>query len=131
MKLIDADYFIDFIKGMYKRAGWNDRDIHMSLADVISNLDNVPTVTNIYNWIPVTENLPDEEGRYFVTIEVRDEEHDRSTLFVLRALFQMGPPSEWIIESIHGNYINLDWVSGAVIQRVVAWVPDPEPYNAN
>ena len=42
-RLIDADEFIKEMKELYKQAGWGDRDIHFSLADVISNIDMMPS----------------------------------------------------------------------------------------
>lgn len=42
-RLIDADAFIEEMKELYKQAGWGDRDIHFSLADVISNIEMMPT----------------------------------------------------------------------------------------
>lgn len=43
-RLIDADAFIEELKELYKQAGWEDRDIHFSLADIISNIDMMPKV---------------------------------------------------------------------------------------
>lgn len=39
MKLIDADEFLYHMEELYKVAGWNEREIHFSLADIRSNID--------------------------------------------------------------------------------------------
>ena len=43
-RLIDADAFIEDMKDLYRRAGWGFREIHFSLCDTISNIDNMPTI---------------------------------------------------------------------------------------
>ena len=47
-RLIDADAFIEELKELYKQAGWEDRDIHFSLADVISNIEMMPVNSIIH-----------------------------------------------------------------------------------
>lgn len=47
MRLIDADAFIEDMKYLYRRAGWGFREIHFSLGDTISNIDNMPTIDTV------------------------------------------------------------------------------------
>lgn len=44
MRSIDADDFISQMKDLYHRAGWDEREVHFSLQDLICNLDNMKTV---------------------------------------------------------------------------------------
>ena len=44
MRSIDADDFISQMKDLYHRAGWNEREVHFSLQDLICNIDNMKTV---------------------------------------------------------------------------------------
>ena len=46
-RLIDADAFIEDMKDLYRRAGWSFREIHFSLGDTISNIDNMPTINTV------------------------------------------------------------------------------------
>ena len=44
MKTIDADDFISQMKDLYHRAGWDEREVHFSLRDLICNIANMKTV---------------------------------------------------------------------------------------
>lgn len=44
MRSIDADDFISQMKDLYHRAGWDEREVHFSLQDLICNIDNMKTV---------------------------------------------------------------------------------------
>lgn len=44
MRRIDADDFISQMKDLYHRAGWDEREVHFSLQDLICNIDNMKTV---------------------------------------------------------------------------------------
>ena len=39
MRLIDADRFLQDMEGLYRQAGWDEREVHFSLADLRSNID--------------------------------------------------------------------------------------------
>lgn len=44
MRLVDADEFIDDMKRLYESAGWEPRELHFSLLDLVENLSNEPTI---------------------------------------------------------------------------------------
>lgn len=39
MRLIDADKFLQDMADLYRQAGWDEREVHFSLADLRSNID--------------------------------------------------------------------------------------------
>lgn len=39
MRLIDADKFQQDMVDLYRQAGWDEREVHFSLADLRSNID--------------------------------------------------------------------------------------------
>ena len=39
MRLIDADKFLQDMADLYRQAGWGEREVHFSLADLRSNID--------------------------------------------------------------------------------------------
>ena len=148
MRKIDADYFIEFLKGMYKRAGWNDRDIHMSLRDVISNLDNVPTITDSCQWTPVKEGLPvltdDEDNEFLVTMRTTQSTKKFSLYYVCTAKYSENLhklssddfPEEnhsgWYNYDAEGGYFyNMEFKLDKYKREVVAWMPLPAPYKEN
>lgn len=61
-------------------------------------------------WIPTSERLPEEEGLYIVTFESRA---------VCDALFR----NEYGIKHWEDEY------GDKFSNRVIAWMPLPEPYN--
>lgn len=44
IRVINVDDFISKLEELYQYAGWDRREIHFSLADIICNLDMMPTV---------------------------------------------------------------------------------------
>lgn len=38
-RLIDADRFLQDMADLYRQAGWDEREVHFSLADLRSNID--------------------------------------------------------------------------------------------
>ena len=38
MKLIDSDKFLQDMADLYRQAGWDEREVHFSLADLRSNI---------------------------------------------------------------------------------------------
>lgn len=43
-KLIDAEHFYKELFELYQGIGWDERDVHFSLADIKCNLELMPTV---------------------------------------------------------------------------------------
>ena len=46
MRLIDADEFISELQKLYDYARWDQREVHFSLADIICNIEMIPTIVN-------------------------------------------------------------------------------------
>lgn len=44
MRPIDADDFLKQSAELYEHAGWDEREVHFSLADLRCNLEMMPTV---------------------------------------------------------------------------------------
>lgn len=44
MKLIDADKFLQDMADLYRQAGWDEREVHFSLADLRSNIGMEDTI---------------------------------------------------------------------------------------
>ena len=146
MRFIDADYFINFLKGMYKRAGWSRKEIHMSLADVISNLDNIPTVNNVCNWTSVSDTLPilkdDEDNEFLVTIRIVQSTKNIPVYYVCTAKYSENlhelSSDDFPEENHHGWYnydpengyfYNMEFTVGDWKREVVAWMPLPKAYE--
>jgi hypothetical protein len=95
MRLIDADA-LDY------ELGTSDRDIYVREC-----LAEAPSVTPEPHWIPVTERLPEEDGRYLVC-------GAKGGIY-------------------HANYRGGWWTQvgcgGKLVPSVVAWMPLPEPYK--
>ena len=52
MRAIDADDFLKQSTELYEHAGWDEREVHFSLADLRCNLEMMPTVEAIpVEWI--------------------------------------------------------------------------------
>lgn len=52
MRTIDANDFLKQSTELYEHAGWNEREVHFSLADLRCNLEMMPTVEAIpVEWI--------------------------------------------------------------------------------
>ena len=62
MRLIDADKFLQDMADLYRQAGWGEREVHFSLADLRSNIDmeDVAMITckdcaHYHNWAPTAK----------------------------------------------------------------------------
>lgn len=52
MRTIDSDDFLKQSTELYEHAGWDEREVHFSLADLRCNLEMMPTVEAIpVEWI--------------------------------------------------------------------------------
>lgn len=52
MRTIDSDDFLKQSTELYEHAGWDEREVHFSLADLRCNLEMMPTVDAIpVEWI--------------------------------------------------------------------------------
>lgn len=50
MRTIDSDDFLKQSTELYEHAGWDEREVHFSLADLRCNLEMMPTVEAIPMW---------------------------------------------------------------------------------
>lgn len=73
---------------------------------------DAPTIEPGPQWIPVSERLPEEKGRYLVYYTLCGTVRDIRT-----AMFYPGGWLEWDVDGIAG------------IARVISWMPLPEPYK--
>lgn len=109
MRLIDADA-LDY------ELGSSDRDIYVREC-----LQDAPTVTTEYFWIPCKEQLPKQSGKYLVwaVIEcVPDHVDDPNTFNGVEIAF-------YVIKGNGGVWF------GNHVQKVVAWMPLPKVFKEN
>jgi len=81
---------------------------------VLSNYDMLPSVSTekTGRWIPVSERLPEEEGKYLAYIV---NKHDNRFQYAMTAYFI--PGQEWCPDDECAS------------NNVVAWMPLPQPYR--
>ena len=128
MRLIDADALISGLAVMYSYAGWGDKEVHLSLKDMVQNIDEASTVdvVSIFReyfgdgaeirtvmgkpiagaWIPVEQALPRDGQTVLVTIAGHSD----------RLVDQA-----WMV--------NGEWRGLLSNARVIAWMPRPLPYK--
>ena len=58
MRIIDADEVVKFYKNMGKEFPELSVGTHFSIADIISNLDNIPTIPTYNPWISIRDHEP-------------------------------------------------------------------------
>lgn len=100
MRLIDADAFIEENKNII------DCEIdHPKYQDTLRQLINLAPTVERPQWIPVSERLPEEEGKYLVTMQsfVTRKPTVSTSIFV-------DSTKEWYPDC-------------------TAWMPLPEPYK--
>lgn len=92
---------------------WGANEI---FKDIIGECDSVE---NKGEWIPVTERLPEESGRYLTYIV---NEYDEELQYIMTADYIARPTP---IEGLSPWYVDDECAS----DNVVAWQPLPEPYK--
>ena len=121
MRLIDADRLKSYIDCGHLRP---PTEVCFSELDVCNMVDKQPTIEAVQGWIPCSEGLPIENGRYLVTFP----------LFTLQRT--------WIDILWYGNptmpnrrvkgkcwYRTDDEWGDVVYDEVTAWMPLPTPYK--
>ena len=115
MRLIDADVLMDTFMDRYNtvsdRYGIDSSELGI-LSGAMKLLQSQPTIEPGPQWIPVSERLPEEKGRYLVCYTLCGTVRDIRT-----AMFYPGGWLEWDVDGTRG------------IARVVAWMPLPEAYE--
>ena len=102
MRLIDADALYEtLVTGDIRET----QQFCFPCKKVLEAIDAQPTVDPQPQWIPVTERLPDKDGRYLVT------------------------NSHWGAYEVDWNifFNNQGWLCE---KGVIAWMPLPEPYKS-
>lgn len=109
MRLIDADALIEKLQNDAEHMV--DVIFKLATSAVINDIEHAPTVESEQkenDWTPWSEQPPEKEGRYLVTIDEDGRKDVGDDLFYFRA---DGTPS-WFIEN-----------------NVIAWMPLPEPWG--
>lgn len=109
MRLIDADRLKEKVLewlpsdpcGIEEKEHPIETDIVVSL---MMEIEEAPTVSE---WIPASERLPSESGWYFVTVQGTERVSDMV----------------WYYHESH------EWNGVSETQKVLAWMPLPEPYK--
>ena len=82
-------------------------------------LDTVIEAAEVTRWIPVSERLPEKEGRYLCTVG-SNYRNPREMYYAPQEWAKESDNATW--RSTDGSYV-YDWF-------VEAWMPLPEPYMA-
>lgn len=77
-----------------------------TLNEIIEELEQQPKT----GWIPCSERLPEENGNYLVTVEA----NDGTASIKFQMVDHYGPK----------------WLHEGKREKVIAWMPLPEPYKA-
>lgn len=90
-------------------------------------IEALPSVEPEPQWIPCSEQLPEEDGDYLVTYDGEyAEEHDLDLIGVAPFEVDSGGFGVWQVFGGHMlGILSSDWVE----IKVVAWMPLPEAYN--
>lgn len=132
MRRIDADDFIRGLKDLYQRAGWDRREVHFSLDDIISNLDNMPTIVKLpFPTSAATVNYLLQRGWYEMhgDEEAKDWWMPTSEALPIDGMeclvtFEDGREAILIYEKAKNEN---RW--SFFYKKVIAWMPLPKPYK--
>lgn len=137
VRLIDANkVFPWYLKAFSAEEVGEERaigpdEVRFSMNDIRENLDNISTEPV---WIPCSERLPKEDGRYIITIDYSNPYINRDLgtgvemAYFSTDLSSVGThtfanerrPGWYDVDSEYGYY---------EVNGVIAWMPRPEPYK--
>lgn len=80
------------------------------------------------DWIPCSERLPKEDGKYLVTIEWRDNHFIVETLYFVNDLSSVDEYT-FANDKKPGWYEYDNEYGPNEVRGVIAWMPRPEPYK--
>ena len=106
MRLIDADALIDKYGDWYTEEGTEEGYI----GTIKGIVDSMPTIEPEPKWIPCSEMLPEESGRYLIS--VLDGVGRRTTVAPYQPRYKA-----WTMTGRMAYW------------KVIAWLPLPEPYR--
>lgn len=117
MRLIDADALM---KALVRKEPFSN-DARVVIAECMEEVRHSPTVSQ---WIPVSERMPEENGRYLVTRGLNACESLWNRIYLINYSDLMGTKKEKIWWS--GNVGKSDFET---YDDVKAWCKLPEPYK--
>ena len=98
------------LKTRLKKLGYEDKITEEELNELLDKLEGHDReLTNQTDWIPVRERLPEEPGRYLVTMKLRDKS------FVVKIVWYDG----------NNDNHTINWRCS----NIWAWMPLPAPYK--
>ena len=99
-------------------------DVGNDEYDITYMLENLPSTDRQTEWIPVSERLPEKDGRYLVTYPLLR----RDDLWVATAWYGTPPMPNRPVKGKCFFASDDEW-GDVPYDDVVAWMPLPEPYN--
>lgn len=133
VRLIDANkVFPWYLKAFSAEEVGEERaigpdEVRFSMNDIHENLNNIPTEPV---WIPCSERLPKEDGKYLVTIEWRDNHFIVETLYFVNDLSSVDEYA-FANDKKPGWYEYDNEYGPNEVRGVIAWMPRPEPYKGD
>ena len=124
MRAIDADELLNPTDGLEHVKHCEEYGDVVLVCDIVY----APTIDvperNVGKWIPVTERLPEKNGRYLVTRGLSAGGDMWNRVYIINYSDLMGLKSKRIWW--YGNVGKSDFVR---VEDVLAWMPLPEPYE--
>ena len=114
-----------------EKCGWYSRAARMckrgsDFEEVCCAIENAPTIESEQQWIPVTERLPEKNGRYLVTRGLNAVGAIWNRVYIVNYSDLMGLKDSRIFWQ--GNVGKSDFEK-LELEDVLAWMPLPEPYK--
>lgn len=93
MRLIDSDKFLQDMAELYRQAGWDEREVHFSLADLRSNIGMEDTIL-----------IPQREADVVPVIRCRDCKYAKKIYFKNLPCFKLWEYScQYFNQSVIGD----------------------------